>query len=458
MSADACYSARSSTRAQVLEAIKRLTLSKNSSEQYNHDDAVKYFTAIKRVLKETYNPGDPGHGMEKLIDENTPGLPREHPTNATSTFTTTAQDVLTMYQQRTAALNAQNLTTNVQPLITDRTEAQDHADRLNQQNQAVIGAKEGATEAIVLQFGRDITDSVLKTADGVDFKGIDDYHLYDVVQVCIQGADRPATGDILSHLLNIISTRFDFRKKITNNVEALRAKTARLHTYGVNMDETQIALIILANVEAAATQDYGEEFKISLQTIRRRYNYSHVHDAASIAVILAELAAADAVRQLKDAPAPDKGFANAVAEQYSALAQLFQGAAYDGSSDDDGTAAAASDSDDTRSTKRGRKKDKKRSKKKEKKRDKSRSKSKSRIKHKCPHCKAQKRNAPHPEHIPYDKCNWNPAYKGFRQAWVCKIMKIDFKPRKEFTAELGGYAKSAQSSSDDSSSSGSDSS
>ncbi len=243
MSADACYSARSSTRAQVLKAIKRLTLSKNSSEQYNHDDAVKYFTAIKRVLKETYNPGDPGHGMEKLIDENTPGLPREHPTNATSTFTITAQDVLTMYQQRAAALNAQNLTTNVQPLITDRTEAQDHADRLNQQNQAVIGAKEGATEAIVLQFGRDITDSVLKTADGVDFKGIDDYHLYDVVQVCIQGADRPATGDILSHLLNIISTRFDFRKKITNNVEALRAKTARLHTYGVNMDETQIALI-----------------------------------------------------------------------------------------------------------------------------------------------------------------------------------------------------------------------
>ena len=55
--------------------------------------------------------------------------------------------------------------------------------------------------------------------------------------------------------------------------------------YGVNMDDTQIALIIIANVEAAATHEYGEEFKIALQTIRRRYNYSHVHDTASIAVI-----------------------------------------------------------------------------------------------------------------------------------------------------------------------------
>ena len=124
------------------------------------------------------------------------------------------------------------------------------------QNHAVIGAKEGTTEAIVLQFGRDVTDSVLKTADGVDFKGIDEYHLYDLVQVCIQGADRPATGDILGHLIEIISTRFDFRKKIINNVEALRAKTARLSTYGVNMDDTQIALIILANIEVTSTQEY----------------------------------------------------------------------------------------------------------------------------------------------------------------------------------------------------------
>ena len=115
-------------------------------------------------------------------------------------------------------------------------------------NQAVIGAKEGATSAIVEHFGRDVTDSVLRTADGIDYKGIDEYHLYDLVQAAIQGADRPATGDILGQLIEVISTKFDFRKKVVNNVEALRAKCARLTSYGVALDDTQLALIILANV------------------------------------------------------------------------------------------------------------------------------------------------------------------------------------------------------------------
>eukprot|EP00956_Cyclotella_meneghiniana_P019414 scaffold33240_cov63-Cyclotella_meneghiniana.AAC.2 len=222
------------------------------------------------------------------------------------------------------------------------------------------------------------------------------------------------------------------------------------------MDDTQVTLIILANIEVAATQDYGNEGKMALQTIRRRYNYSHVHDATFIAAILTELAAADAVRQLKDAPAPSKGFANAVAGQYSTFAQLLQGAAtYIDSDDDEGTAAATASDDDrsASSGKRGRKKDRKKDKKKSSKRDNSRSKSRSKIKHKCPHCKAQKRGSEHPKHIPYEKCNWNPDYKGYRMGWVCKILGIDYKPRKEFSQELGGYAKSAQTSSDESSSS-----
>jgi hypothetical protein len=69
---------------------------------------------------------------------------------------------------------------------------------------------------------------VLKTADDVNFKGINEYHFYDLVQVCVQGADHPATRVILGHLIEIISTRFDFRNKVINNVEALRSKTARL--------------------------------------------------------------------------------------------------------------------------------------------------------------------------------------------------------------------------------------
>eukprot|EP00956_Cyclotella_meneghiniana_P041692 scaffold235597_cov36-Cyclotella_meneghiniana.AAC.2 len=146
------------------------------------------------------------------------------------------------------------------------------------------------------------------------------------------------------------------------------------------MDDTQIALIILANIEVAATQEYGTEFKTALQTIRRRCNYSHVHAATSIAAILTELAAADAVRQLKDASAPSKGFANAVTDQYSTFAQLLQGAAtYIDSNDDEGTAAASDCKRSASSSKRGRKKDRKKDKKKSSKRDKSPSKSCGRV-------------------------------------------------------------------------------
>eukprot|EP00956_Cyclotella_meneghiniana_P015108 scaffold22920_cov36-Cyclotella_meneghiniana.AAC.1 len=213
------------------------------------------------------------------------------------------------------------------------------------------------------------------------------------------------------------------------------------------MDDTQIALIILANIKVAATQEYGSEFKTALQTIRRQYNYSHVHDATSIAAILTELAAADAVWQLKDAPAPSKRFANAVADQsppHTSIPTTTKELPWQHRTtiDQHHPANVAARQIGRRIKRRARRRTNPR-----------KSRSCPKIKHKCPHCRAQKRGSEHPKHIPFDKCNWNPDYKGYRQGWVCRILGIDFKPRKDFTPELGGYAKSAQTSSDDSSSS-----
>ena len=88
-------------------------------------------------------------------------------------------------------------------------------------NQAVIGAKEGATEAITEKVGSDITDAVLRTADGTDYRSINDYELHDIVNAAIQGADRPNTSDVLEQLASILSFRFDFQKKVITNVELL---------------------------------------------------------------------------------------------------------------------------------------------------------------------------------------------------------------------------------------------
>ena len=60
---------------------------------------------------------------------------------------------------------------------------------MNVINQSVIGAKEGVVEAVSKLVGSDITDAILRTADGSDFKSIDDYTLYEVMKVAINGAD-----------------------------------------------------------------------------------------------------------------------------------------------------------------------------------------------------------------------------------------------------------------------------
>eukprot|EP00956_Cyclotella_meneghiniana_P040226 scaffold189832_cov70-Cyclotella_meneghiniana.AAC.1 len=82
--------------------------------------------------------------------------------------------------------------------IDTRADAQDEADRRNYAIQAAIGAKEGAAEAITNKVGSDITDSVLRNADGNDNKSVDEYTLYEVLQAAIQGAIRPTMTEILS--------------------------------------------------------------------------------------------------------------------------------------------------------------------------------------------------------------------------------------------------------------------
>jgi len=76
-------------------------------------------------------------------------------------------------------------------------EAQEEADRLNVINQSVIGAKAGVVEAVSKLVGSDITNAILQTADGSDFKSIDGFTLYEVMKVAIGGADRPTTNDVL---------------------------------------------------------------------------------------------------------------------------------------------------------------------------------------------------------------------------------------------------------------------
>jgi hypothetical protein len=40
---------------------------------------------------------------------------------------------------------------------------------------------------------------------------------------------------------------------------------------------------------------------------------------------------------------------------------------------------------------------------------------------------------------------WNKKYKGYHFKSICDELKVDFKPRIKFSAELGGYAQKKDS-------------
>jgi hypothetical protein len=153
--AEACYTARATTKQQVLAGIEKLTLHKNENNQYTHDAILLLQKGITRVLVSQFNPSDPGNGMKKLLDDGDNLL-----TMVKATDAVTAEHVQKESKAQ-AALDSASTGAKVTPVFGKRIEAQEEADRLNVIAQSVIGAKEGVTEGITIKVGSDITDAIL---------------------------------------------------------------------------------------------------------------------------------------------------------------------------------------------------------------------------------------------------------------------------------------------------------
>jgi hypothetical protein len=71
--AEACYSARASTKAQVVAEFAKLSFKKNDNGQCMHDAIATLARGIKHIMKGTYNPCDAGKGMSSLFIQNAYG-------------------------------------------------------------------------------------------------------------------------------------------------------------------------------------------------------------------------------------------------------------------------------------------------------------------------------------------------------------------------------------------------
>jgi hypothetical protein len=148
-----CYTARATTKQQVLNVIKKLTLQTNKNGQYMYDGILLLQKGIRRILQSQFNPSNPGKGMEKLLNTGDNQLTLVKLTDAI-----TARSMIKKAKQNAKILSILTGKT-VLPIITTQAEAQEVANQLNVINQLVIGAKEGAIEAITKLVGSNITNA-----------------------------------------------------------------------------------------------------------------------------------------------------------------------------------------------------------------------------------------------------------------------------------------------------------
>ena len=113
--------------------------------------------------------------MEKLLDSG----------NNLLTLVKSTDAITASYSIKKAKNRAEELTAStgktVIPSITSQAEAQEEANQLNVINQSVIGAKEGVVKAITKLVGSDITNAILRMANGSDHKNIDNFTLFEVI-------------------------------------------------------------------------------------------------------------------------------------------------------------------------------------------------------------------------------------------------------------------------------------
>ena len=64
----------------------------------------------------------------------------------------------------------------------------------------------------------------------------------------------------MEQLIKVLHYTFDFRKKISANMEIFQNLANRMSAYGTKAGTPSIALMLLANIEMATKHKYGWEF------------------------------------------------------------------------------------------------------------------------------------------------------------------------------------------------------
>ncbi len=110
--AEACYTARATTKQQVIKGIGKLALQTNKHGQYTRATILFLQKGIRCILVSQFNPSNPGKGMEKSLEDGTNLL-----TNVKLTNAIMANSVLKAAKAKADAAS-KALSTMITPTIT----------------------------------------------------------------------------------------------------------------------------------------------------------------------------------------------------------------------------------------------------------------------------------------------------------------------------------------------------
>jgi hypothetical protein len=187
---------------------------KNEVGGYAYNDANTLVSEIKRVLAEQLFE-DSTDGMKGLLSTATNTL-----TEYKATISIKRKDILKDSKDAAARLSSSS-GTMVQPEIATNSNAQEEADRQNTFRLAAIGVKEGVAAGITKIIGKDITNPILHTTDGISFKSVDEYQLHQLVTAITEGAERHEASTITQQFINIAGMVFDWRDTVAINVKKI---------------------------------------------------------------------------------------------------------------------------------------------------------------------------------------------------------------------------------------------
>jgi hypothetical protein len=231
----------------VLAAFAAIDIRKNEVGGYAYNEANMLVTEIERVLAEQLFE-DSTDGMKGLLSTATNTLTEYKATNSIK-----RKDVLKGSKDAAAHLSSSSGTT-VQAEIVTNSDAQEEADRQDTYQLGAIGVKEGVAAGITKLVGKDITNPILRTTDGISFKSENDYQLHQLITAITEGTDRPEVTTIRNQFITIAGMVLDWRDTVTSNAEKFATNAAKTQAYGIRVHNDLKAVVILANVEWVAHQ------------------------------------------------------------------------------------------------------------------------------------------------------------------------------------------------------------